>query len=76
MGGMRNAVGRLRMTVVTMRNWKDDIDLDCTLRDIYANRLKMSPITEDQLSELLEMGLAEVVDDQVKLTERGYRKIA
>ncbi|MGM4896966.1 hypothetical protein AB8B21_07415 [Tardiphaga sp. 866_E4_N2_1] len=64
------------MTVVTMRNWKDDIDLDWTLRDIYANRLKMSPITEDQLSELLEMGLAEVVDDQVKLTERGYRKIA
>lgn len=59
-----------------MRNWKDDIDLDWTLRDIYANRLKMSPITEDQLSELLEMGLAEVVDDQVKLTERGYRKIA
>ena len=76
MGGMRNAVGRLRMTVVTMRNWKDDIDLDWTLRDIYANRLKMSPITEDQLSELIEMGLAEVVDDQVKLTERGYRKIA
>ncbi|MGM4886025.1 hypothetical protein AB8A20_11745 [Tardiphaga sp. 604_B6_N1_1] len=64
------------MTVVTMRNWKDDIDLDWTLRDICANRLKMSPITEDQLSELLEMGLAEVVDDQVKLTERGYRKIA
>jgi Mn-dependent DtxR family transcriptional regulator len=59
-----------------MRNWKDDIDLDWTLRDIYANRLKMSPITEDQLSELLEMGLAEVVDGQVKLTERGYRKIA
>ncbi|MGM5026298.1 hypothetical protein AB8B02_08750 [Tardiphaga sp. 862_B3_N4_1] len=64
------------MTVVTMRNWKDDIGLDWTLRDIYANRLKLSPITEDQLSELLEMGLAEVVDDQVKLTERGYRKIA
>jgi Mn-dependent DtxR family transcriptional regulator len=59
-----------------MRNWKDNIDLDWTLRDIYANRLKMSPITEDQLSELLEMGLAEVVDGQVKLTERGYRKIA
>ncbi|MDR6663253.1 hypothetical protein [Tardiphaga robiniae] len=59
-----------------MRNWKDDIDLDWTLRDIYANRLKMSPITEDQLSELIEMGLAEVVNDQVKLTERGYGKIA
>jgi hypothetical protein len=36
----------------------------------------MSPITEDQLSELIEMGLAEVVNDQVKLTERGYGKIA
>jgi Mn-dependent DtxR family transcriptional regulator len=59
-----------------MRNWKDNFELDWTLRDIYANRLKMSPITEDRLSELLEMGLAEVVDDQVKLTETGYRKIA
>ena len=63
------------MGVYPMRNWKDDIDLDWTLRDIYGGRLKMSPITEDQLSELLEMGLAEVVDDQVKLTEVGYRKI-
>ncbi|MGM4902056.1 hypothetical protein AB8B21_22110 [Tardiphaga sp. 866_E4_N2_1] len=59
-----------------MRNWKDDIELDWTLRDIYANRLKMSPITEDQLSELLDMGLVEVVNDQVKLTEAGYRKIS
>ena len=59
-----------------MRNWKDDIELDWTLRDIYSGRLKLSPITEDQLQELLEMGLAEVIDDHVKLTERGYRKIA
>jgi Mn-dependent DtxR family transcriptional regulator len=58
-----------------VRNWKDEIDLAWTLRDIYANRLKMSPITEDQLSELLEMGFVEVVDDQVKLTDAGYRKI-
>lgn len=58
-----------------MRNWKDAIELDWTLRDIYAGRLKMSPITEDQLSELLELGFVEVVNDQVKLTEAGYRKI-
>jgi hypothetical protein len=44
-----------------MRNWKDAIELDWTLRDIYAGRLKMSPITEDQLSELLELGFVEVV---------------
>lgn len=59
-----------------MRNWKDNIELDWTLRDIYSGRLKLSPITEDQLQELLEMGLAEIEDDQVKLTEIGYRKIA
>ncbi|WP_441228039.1 hypothetical protein AB7813_08790 [Tardiphaga sp. 20_F10_N6_6] len=58
-----------------MEYWKDDIELLWTLRDINGGRLKLSPITEDQLSELLEMGLVEVVDDQVKLTEAGYRKI-
>jgi Mn-dependent DtxR family transcriptional regulator len=58
-----------------MRNWKDDIDLAWTLHDICAGRLKLSPITEDQLRELLEMGLVEVMNDQVKLTEAGYRKI-
>lgn len=58
-----------------MKNWKDDIELAWTLRDIYAGRLKLSPITEDQLRELLEMGLVEVMNDQVKLTEAGYRKI-
>lgn len=58
-----------------MRNWKDDIELTWTLRDIYAGRLKMSPITQEQLQELIELGLAEVANDQVKLTETGYRKI-
>jgi hypothetical protein len=59
-----------------MRNCKDNIELDWTLRDIYSGRLKLSPITEDQLQALLEMGLAEIVDDQVKLTDAGYRKIS
>ncbi|WNV11597.1 hypothetical protein [Tardiphaga sp. 709] len=58
-----------------MKYWRDDFELDWTLRDIGAGRLKLSPITEDQLSELLEMGLVEIVDDQVKLTEVGNRKI-
>jgi hypothetical protein len=65
----------LGLKIGPMRNWKDDIDLAWTLRDIYAGRLKLSPITEDQLRELLEMGLVEVMNDQVKLTEAGYRKI-
>jgi hypothetical protein len=58
-----------------MKYWRDDFELDWTLRDIGGGRLKLSPITEDQLSELLEMGLVEIVDDQVKLTEAGNRKI-
>jgi hypothetical protein len=58
-----------------MKYWRDDFELDWTLRDIGGGRLKLSPITEDQLSELLEMGLVEIVDDQVKLTEVGNRKI-
>jgi SPX domain protein involved in polyphosphate accumulation len=58
-----------------VKNWHDDIELGWTLRDIYANRLKLSPITEDQFGELLEMGLVEVLNDQIKLTEAGYRKI-
>jgi hypothetical protein len=58
-----------------MKNWRDDFELNWTLRDIGGGRLKLSPITEDQLSELLEMGLVEIVDDQVKLTEAGNRKI-
>ncbi|MDR6663243.1 hypothetical protein [Tardiphaga robiniae] len=58
-----------------MKYWSDDFELDWTLRDISGGRLKLSPITEDQLSALLEMGLVEIVDDQVKLTEAGNRKI-
>ena len=59
-----------------MRNWKDDIELLWTLRDIDARRLKLSPISEAQLQELIEMGLAAIDDDQVRLTEAGYSKIA
>jgi hypothetical protein len=46
-----------------MKYWRDDFELNWTLRDIGGGRLKLSPITEDQLSELLEMGLVEIVDD-------------
>jgi hypothetical protein len=34
-----------------VQNWQDDFDLGWTLRDIYANWLKLSPITESQLGE-------------------------
>jgi len=59
-----------------VKNWKDDFELNWTLRDIYAGRLKLTPISEEQLRELLEMGLAEVVNEQVKLTQAGYQRIS
>jgi hypothetical protein len=40
-----------------MEYWKDDIKLLWRLRDINGGRLKLSSITEDPLSELLEMEL-------------------
>jgi Mn-dependent DtxR family transcriptional regulator len=58
-----------------VRHWKDECELRWSLRDIDGGRLKLSPVTEDQMLEMIEMGLVEVKDDHVKLTEAGYRKI-
>ena len=38
---------------------------------IYGGMLKLSPIPEDQLRELMGMRLVDVVNDEVKSTETG-----
>jgi hypothetical protein len=58
-----------------MNNWKDEIDLRWTLRDIDGGRLKLTPITEDQLRELLELELVQLQDTRVSLTEAGRRRL-
>jgi hypothetical protein len=58
-----------------MKNWRDEISLRWTLRDIEALRLKTLPIIEAQLQELLGLGLVEVQDEGVKLTSAGVQKL-
>ena len=48
------------------------IALRWTLRDIKAKRLKMSPVSENDLRKLLELGLVEVRDDVPVLTNAGH----
>jgi len=47
------------------------IGLRWTLRDIQARRLKMSPVSDEDLHVLTELGLIEIRDDGPVLTEAG-----
>jgi hypothetical protein len=42
------------------------------LRDIKANRTKLSPVSPDDLRTLVEMGLVEMLDDEPVLTDAGH----
>ena len=52
-------------------NLERAIGLRWTLRDIQALRLKMSPVSNEDLRVLSELGLIEVRDDGPVLTESG-----
>ena len=47
------------------------IGLRWTLRDIQARRLKMSPVSKDDMRVLTELGLIEVRDEGPVLTRAG-----
>ena len=47
------------------------IGLRWSLRDIQARRLKMSPVSDDDLRALTELGLIEVRDEGPVLTPVG-----
>ena len=47
------------------------IGLRWTLRDIQARRLKMSPVSDDDLRVLTEFGLIEVREEGPVLTQAG-----
>jgi ribosomal protein S19E (S16A) len=52
-------------------NLESAIGLRWTLRDIQARRLKMSPVSDEDLRVLTELGLIEVRDDGPVLTPAG-----
>ena len=47
------------------------IGLRWTLRDIQARRLKMSPVSDEDLLVLTELGLVELRDEGPVLTQAG-----
>lgn len=47
------------------------IGLRWTLRDIQARRLKMSPVSDEDLRVLTELGLIEVREEGIVLTQAG-----
>jgi Mn-dependent DtxR family transcriptional regulator len=47
------------------------INLRWTLRDIQARRLKMSPISDEDLRTLTDLGLVDVRDEGLVLTPAG-----
>ena len=51
------------------------IHLRWTLRDIKGKRMKLSPVSLDDLRSLVEMGLVEIRDDTPTLTDTGCRTI-
>jgi hypothetical protein len=48
------------------------IRLRWALRDIRAKRTKFSPVSEDDLSTLTQMGFIEMRDDVPALTHEGH----
>jgi hypothetical protein len=48
------------------------IALRWTLRDIKAKRTILSPVSESDLRELIELGLVEMRDDAPVLTNKGH----
>jgi hypothetical protein len=52
------------------------IGLRWTLRDIQARRLKLSPVSDEDLSTLTGLGLIEVRDEGLVLTPAGIEVLS
>ncbi len=52
------------------------IRLRWVLRDIRGKRTKLSPISQNDLMALIELGLIEMQNDEPALTNEGMRAIA
>jgi hypothetical protein len=51
------------------------IRLRWALRDIKARRTKLTPISQNDLMALIELGLIEMRDEQPMLTDEGHRAL-
>ena len=51
------------------------IQLRWALRDITAKRTKFTPVSQDDLMALIELGLIEMRDEEPMLTDEGHRAL-
>ena len=51
------------------------IRLRWALRDLKAGRAEFSPVSQNDLTALIELGLIEIRDDVPQLTNEGHRAI-
>ena len=62
-------------SVLDSLNLDTAIRLRWTLRDIKARRTEFSPISQNDLMALIELGLIEMRDDVPHLTDEGHRAL-
>jgi hypothetical protein len=74
-------VGNLAIRAERAKSVLDGLNLDTAirlrwvLRDIRAKRTKLSPISQNDLMALIELGLIEKQNDEPALTNEGMRAI-
>ena len=74
--------GNLAIRAEQAKSVLDGLNLDTAirlrwvLRDIRAKRTKLSPISQNDLMALIELGLIEMQNDEPALTNEGMRAIA
>jgi hypothetical protein len=62
-------------SVLDSLNLDTAIRLRWTLRDIKARRTEFSPISQNDLMALIELGLIEMRDEAPQLTDEGHRAL-
>jgi hypothetical protein len=64
-----------RRSLLDGLNLDTAIRLRWALRDIKAKRTKLTPISQNDLMALIELGLIEMRDEQPMLTDEGHRAL-
>jgi len=76
-GAAQNAptMAEQRRSVLDALNLDTAIRLRWALRDIKTGRTNLSPVSQNDLMALVELGLIEMRDDVPHLTDEGHRAI-
>ena len=67
----REVEGLVKSRSMSSAAWR----LRWALRDIKAERTKLTPVSPSDLKTLIEMGLVEMRDDAAMLTNEGHQAV-